>query len=111
MTGHIFALLLRSYLLSEAFRSTQLATDPSSPLYGGTSSSLVGHISKIAANPEQSKNLETATAKVAGLQLDFVNLRKEVYEGNSRIPKMVCSTEFMDPCTMLIWMYRRLERH
>lgn len=94
LTGHIFALLLRSYLLSSDFSASKLANEPGSPFHSSSSSSdhLVGHITKIAANPEQSKNLETATAKVAGLQLDFVNLRKEVYVGNSRIPTMAFGT-------------------
>lgn len=94
LTGHIFALLLRSYLLSEDFTSSRLAKDENSPFHSASSSSqaLVGHITKIAANPEQSKNLETATAKVAGLQLDFVNLRKEIYVGDSRIPIMTFGT-------------------
>lgn len=32
---------------------------------------------KIEANPEKSKNLETATTKIMGIDLDLVNLRKE----------------------------------
>ena len=54
------------------------------------------HIGKIAANPEQSKNLETATARVLGFDLDFVNLRKEVYEGTHRIPIMSFGTPLED---------------
>lgn len=55
---------------------------------------LLSSIGKIEANPEQSKSLETATASLFGLSLDFVNLRKEVYENGSRIPIMVrvCSS-------------------
>lgn len=49
----------------------------------------MGTVAKIVANPEQSKTLETATANVLGLALDFVNLRKEVYQEGSRIPIMV----------------------
>ncbi|UZJ55281.1 hypothetical protein CBS101457_004601 [Exobasidium rhododendri] len=98
LTGHIFALLLRSYLLSSAFSASGLANDASSPFHSNSSSAenLVGHITRIAANPEQSKNLETATAKVAGLQLDFVNLRKEVYKNDSRIPEMTFGTAHED---------------
>ena len=94
LTGHSFALFVRAYLSSEAFHS--------SPLYGEmaacaaeaggqapTDAINMSHIGKIAANPEQSKNLETATARVLGHDLDFVNLRKEVYDGDSRIPTMV----------------------
>ena len=98
LTGHTFALLLRGYLLSEEFSSSTLAVKPDSPFYMDSTSSnkLVGHITRIDANPEQSKNLETATARVAGLQLDFVNLRKETYIGNSRIPTMTFGTALED---------------
>ena len=50
----------------------------------------IGHqkrtIAKIATNPEKSKHLETATMVVLGMSLDFVNLRSEVYDDESRIP-------------------------
>ncbi|TFK40882.1 hypothetical protein BDQ12DRAFT_600250 [Crucibulum laeve] len=48
-----------------------------------------GTISKIAQNPNQSKHLETATCKILGLDIDFVNLRSEEYASNSRIPSKV----------------------
>jgi tRNA nucleotidyltransferase (CCA-adding enzyme) len=38
-------------------------------------------------NPSQSKHLETATMKIHGIDVDFVNLRaNEVYGADSRIP-------------------------
>lgn len=40
-------------------------------------------------NPDMSKHLETATAKIFGLMIDFVNLRSETYDEVSRIPKIV----------------------
>jgi tRNA nucleotidyltransferase (CCA-adding enzyme) len=40
-------------------------------------------------NPEMSKHLETATAKIHGQNLDFVNLRCEEYNEDSRIPQIV----------------------
>ncbi|RIA96478.1 hypothetical protein C1645_733228 [Glomus cerebriforme] len=40
----------------------------------------------IGSNPEKSKHLETATTNLFGLDIDFVNLRKEIYEADSRIP-------------------------
>jgi len=42
----------------------------------------------IAANPEQSKHLETATMRVCGISVDFCNLRsvQEIYHDHSRIP-------------------------
>ena len=46
-------------------------------------------IGVIAANPEQSKHLETATFNVLGLAVDFVNLRSEEYCDESRIPKVL----------------------
>lgn len=46
-------------------------------------------IGKVAANPDQSKHLETATTKILGLDLDFVALRSESYADGSRIPSEV----------------------
>lgn len=40
----------------------------------------------ISARPEQSKHLETAEIKIFDHIIDFVNLRKETYADNSRIP-------------------------
>ena len=45
----------------------------------------------IAANPEQSKHLETATAPVFNHDVDFVQLRSEEYGQGSRIPTGVVS--------------------
>lgn len=47
-------------------------------------------VHKIALNPEKSKHLETATTRVCGLDVDFVNLRSEEYANpNSRVPSLV----------------------
>lgn len=46
-------------------------------------------ISKIDSNPEKSKHLETATTKLFGQEVDFCNLRTEVYEPESRIPSHI----------------------
>jgi tRNA nucleotidyltransferase (CCA-adding enzyme) len=47
----------------------------------------VKRIGVIAANPNQSKHLETATMVVMGLECDFCNLRaQEIYTQDSRIP-------------------------
>ena len=43
-------------------------------------------IGVIQSNPDQSKHLETATVKVLGSWIDFVNLRSETYTDASRIP-------------------------
>lgn len=39
-------------------------------------------------NDKKSKKLETAGGKILGLDIDLVNLRKEVYDGHSRTPEM-----------------------
>jgi len=93
MTGHHFALFLKAYLESEVFPCTPLAREMQE---AAPSHARISHIGKIAANPEQSKNLETATARVLGFDLDFVNLRKEVYEGTHRIPIMSFGTPLED---------------
>ena len=93
MTGHHFALFLKAYLESEVFPRTPLAREMQE---AAPSHARISHIGKIAANPEQSKNLETATARVLGFDLDFVNLRKEVYEGTHRIPIMSFGTPLED---------------
>ena len=52
----------------------------------------VGHLATIQRNPEKSKNLETATVRLFGLDCDFVNLRKETYPDDSRNPEMEFGT-------------------
>lgn len=47
-------------------------------------------VHRIALNPEKSKHLETATTRVCGLDVDFVNLRSEEYANSgSRVPSSV----------------------
>jgi tRNA nucleotidyltransferase (CCA-adding enzyme) len=43
----------------------------------------------VLKNPEKSKHLETATMKVGGFWIDFVNLRAEEYTQDSRIPDLM----------------------
>ncbi|KCV68724.1 hypothetical protein H696_05012 [Fonticula alba] len=50
----------------------------------------------IKMNPEQSKHLETATVRIFGNWVDFVNLRSELYAENSRIPTITIGTPFED---------------
>lgn len=50
-------------------------------------------VTKIERNPDQSKHLETARAKVLGIELDLVNLRSEEYSEGSRIPSDIVSTD------------------
>ena len=54
----------------------------------------LGHIGKIAQNPDQSKHLETATLKVFDHDIDLVNLRSEAYAEGSRIPTEVVGKHF-----------------
>ncbi|KAI9260619.1 hypothetical protein BDA99DRAFT_439619 [Phascolomyces articulosus] len=46
-------------------------------------------IAKIDSNPAKSKHLETATTKLFDQEVDFANLRTEVYDENSRIPSTI----------------------
>ena len=72
LSGHQFAILIQTYLLHfETFEKKQ------------------PKIAVIAANPNQSKHLETATMMIHGVDCDFVHLRGgEVYAENSRIPTL-----------------------
>ncbi|SCU90435.1 LADA_0F04060g1_1 [Lachancea dasiensis] len=53
-------------------------------------------IHKIDKNPEKSKHLETATTKLFGIEVDFVNLRSEEYTTESRIPVVEFGTPKQD---------------
>ncbi|CEL91861.1 unnamed protein product [Vitrella brassicaformis CCMP3155] len=44
------------------------------------------NVGVIARNPDKSKHLETATVKLMGVSVDFVNLRTDTYTEDSRIP-------------------------
>eukprot|EP00871_Galdieria_phlegrea_P000100 jgi/Galph1/1090/GphlegSOOS_G5750.1 len=76
MMGLEFANLLRSYLKRRKISC--------------------GNIAVIEQNPEQSKHLETARMKVNGISVDLVNLRKETYSQNSRIPVIEIGTPLED---------------
>ncbi|KAF7558811.1 hypothetical protein G7046_g5358 [Stylonectria norvegica] len=52
----------------------------------------IGNLHNVARNPEKSKHLETAMVKMFGLDLDFVNLRRETYTEDSRNPQMEFGT-------------------
>ena len=83
MTGFQFASYLHEYVHDviknpDIFHHHNSQDDPSSRTSSG--------VAKIKVNPEKSKHLETATAKIYGLDLDFVNLRHESYQDGSRIP-------------------------
>jgi tRNA nucleotidyltransferase (CCA-adding enzyme) len=73
LTGSTFATLFLEYLTSIGV----ISPCDSEP-----------HI--IAANPAKSKALETARKNILGIELDFVQLRTESYNTDSRIPDVVC---------------------
>lgn len=52
----------------------------------------IGSLHKIEKNPDKSKQLETATVKIFGLDVDFVNLRTETYASDNRNPHMEFGT-------------------
>lgn len=58
--------------------------------------SIIGTVSKIKKNPLKSKHLETCTTRLFGFEVDFVNLRSETYEKESRIPKINFGTVYED---------------
>ncbi|ORX42913.1 poly A polymerase C-terminal region-like protein [Piromyces finnis] len=66
MMGYDFALLVREYMLNNNLE--------------------VSHMARVAANPEKNKNMETATGKVLGQSIDFVNLSGDT-------PTVIGSTE------------------
>lgn len=74
MMGYEYATYVNKYLESQGFP--------------------VRSIAKIDCNPEKSKHLETATTKLFDQEVDFCNLRTEVYEGGSRIPSQIVSSFF-----------------
>ncbi len=49
-------------------------------------------VHKIMSNPEKSKHLETASTKLHGIEMDFVNLRSEEYAEDSRVPSSMVSS-------------------
>ncbi|KAJ3076033.1 CCA tRNA nucleotidyltransferase, mitochondrial [Podochytrium sp. JEL0797] len=53
-------------------------------------------VAKIDSNPDKSKHLETATTKIYDQMIDFVNLRTETYNEDSRIPNMEFGTPTED---------------
>jgi tRNA nucleotidyltransferase (CCA-adding enzyme) len=71
MMGYDFALHVNEYLKSKGYETRSIA--------------------KIDSNPDKSKHLETATTKLFDQEIDFVNLRNEVYNEDSRIPAEVVS--------------------
>ncbi|KAH6587723.1 hypothetical protein BASA50_011327 [Batrachochytrium salamandrivorans] len=76
MKGEPFAHHLKAYMLSIGLTMSAVAT--------------------IQVNPDKSKHLETATARVFGHDIDFVHLRTEIYDGDSRNPIVDFGTPLED---------------
>jgi tRNA nucleotidyltransferase (CCA-adding enzyme) len=86
MTGYEFGLRLKEYLdVPGNEKKYQVKGDKKNR-------HILSRISKIEANPDKSKHLETATTKILGLEIDLVNLRKETYSEDSRNPQMEFGT-------------------
>ncbi|KAL0933037.1 poly A polymerase head domain-containing protein [Colletotrichum truncatum] len=81
MTGYAFSLEMRDFCASEE-NITKHNIGPDD----------LGSLHRIAANPDKSKHLETATSRIFSLDVDFVNLRKETYTEDSRNPTMEFGT-------------------
>jgi tRNA nucleotidyltransferase (CCA-adding enzyme) len=86
LTGTQAALLVKEYL-----EHLQTNSDSSNQLL------TIGKIGVIAANPAQSKHLETATVRIGTIDVDFSNLRgKELYQTDSRIPTVAIGSALDD---------------
>lgn len=81
MTGEVFGNKLRDF-----------CDVPENKEKHGLRKEDIGHLHKIEKNPNKSKQLETATVKIFGLDVDFVNLRTETYAEDSRNPQMEFGT-------------------
>jgi hypothetical protein len=82
MTGYQFGLKMQEYL--------NVPGNATKYEHGGPANKT--KVSKIEANPDKSKHLETATTKIFGLEIDLVNLRKETYTEDSRNPQVEFGT-------------------
>lgn len=93
LTGEHFGLKMQEYLEipGNAEKHGLVSKDDKSDAQN-KSRKIAPGLHKIEANPEKSKNLETATTKIMGIDLDLVNLRKETYNEVSRNPEMEFGT-------------------
>lgn len=81
MTGFPFAEKMREFCaVPDHVARHSIGTEDISNLY------------KVGRNPDKSKCLETAAATIFGVDLDFVNLRRETYVEDSRNPQMEFGT-------------------
>lgn len=66
--------------------------DPENMKKHGLEAKDLGNLYTVAKNPDKSKHLETASKKILGFEVDFVNLRKETYSEDSRNPQVEFGT-------------------
>lgn len=93
MTGEHFGLKMQEYLEKPGNAEKHGLLQKSGDLSAHDKTARIAPgLHKIEANPEKSKNLETATTRVMGIDLDLVNLRKETYNEVSRNPEMEFGT-------------------
>jgi hypothetical protein len=96
MTGYQFGLKLKEYLElpgnPEKYGLISTKEQQKKSNRDGKGRQVAPGLYKIEANPEKSKHLETVTTKILGLDIDLVNLRKEVYLEDSRNPQMEFGT-------------------
>jgi tRNA nucleotidyltransferase (CCA-adding enzyme) len=93
MTGEHFGLKMQEYLRIPGNAEKHGLIDKNDKSSGkDRSRKIAPGLHKIEANPEKSKNLETATTNIMGIDLDLVNLRKETYNEVSRNPQMEFGT-------------------
>lgn len=93
MTGEHFGLKMQEYLEIPGNAEKHGLIDKDDKRSAQDKSKKIAPgLHKIEANPEKSKNLETATTKILGIDLDLVNLRKETYNEISRNPQMEFGT-------------------
>lgn len=96
MTGEHFGLKLQEYLEipgnAEKHGLLEKSEKTDSLSSKDKAKKVAPGLHKIEANPEKSKNLETATTNIMGIDVDLVNLRKETYNEVSRNPQMEFGT-------------------
>ncbi|RHZ47218.1 uncharacterized protein CDV56_101244 [Aspergillus thermomutatus] len=86
MTGIQFGHALEDYLSREKSKYIEEAKRLGAP-------PVISKLHEIKKNSKKSKHLETGSFhSIFGLSVDFVNLRKETYSGESRIPRMEFGT-------------------
>ncbi|KAL9113051.1 MAG: hypothetical protein Q9227_002663 [Pyrenula ochraceoflavens] len=85
MTGEQFGLMLQDYVKANGSEYEAQAK-------GLETRNIFSDLHRIKKNPEKSKHLETMATRIFGLDIDFVNLRKETYSEDSRNPQVECGT-------------------